>query len=312
VLEPGASTLRCHACRAALSPASLADCPRCGADNRAWATWTRAGLPAHLERFFPGSAWGRLALLSLLAPPAAWLGWGGLALAGACLLAPAGPAALFCLRHPLWTCEQARRVSPGRRPGLLALGGAGFLLFGGAAALLLAAGGPHSPGAALALALALTANTWAAGLYAVHAYGLWLARAFPAPIFLDEARLRELALRAIRPRLQVKAGGVYEAVAVVVVEAARTGTAGLSLRLRAEAGSDEVWQGRTLAAVQGWRAACDRWGRVLVLEREGPWEYVPGGSAPVGALVDTAGDAWIEGEVLVQAGRQPLGEGAGS
>jgi hypothetical protein len=275
LFKDNGSTLRCIVCHAALSPNSLADCPRCGADNRACQAWLRAGLPAHLKRFFSSSPWGWLALLSLLAPPAVWLGWGGLALAGAYPLAPAGLAVLSCLRHPLWTGEQARRVSPGRRPGLLALGGGGFLLFSVVAALHLAASGPQSPGAALSLTLALSVNTWAAGLYAIHAYGLWLSRTFPRPIFADEAKLLRLVLGAARPRIQFKSGSTYEAVTTQVVSLSRTAQAGLNLKIRAEAGTDQTWEGRSLTAIQHWRVVSDKWGHVIQLEQEGPLEYVP-------------------------------------
>ncbi len=284
--------LPCIACHTSLSPASLDCCPRCGADNRAWFTWLSADQRDHLKRFFLRSPWGRLALVSLLLP----LIWGALSglpafetvvLFLAFLLSLTGLVFLFARRDVLSIHDMARRVSPGLHPELLSLGGTGFLVFIGVAAILVIAwgsevlgGGPSAfntlgGGAIVLVGLAFTTQTLGAGLYAVCAYGHWLCRAFPRPVFLDQARLLQLVLRAVVPRIQVKTGDTYEAVAAQVVALSRTNRAGLDVLIRAEAGTDEGWEGHYLKAVQHWRVVSDKWGRVTQLKPQGPLEYLP-------------------------------------
>ena len=55
----------------------------------------------------------------------------------------------------------------------------------------------------------------------------------------------------------------------------RTDQAGLNLLIRAEAGTDEVWEGHYLKSVQHWRVVSDKWGRVTQLKPQGPLEYIP-------------------------------------
>ena len=105
--------------------------------------------------------------------------------------------------------------------------------------------------------------------------GRWLSRSFPKPVFLDEARLLQLILQETRPRIQVKTGATYEAVTTQVAALSRTDQAGLNLIVRAEAGTDEVWEGHYLKSVQHWRVVSDKWGRVTQLKQQGPLEYIP-------------------------------------
>jgi hypothetical protein len=302
VLEPRASCLHCIVCHATLSPTTLAGCPRCGADNRAWRAWLQAGTHQHLQRVLLGSGWGRLALASLLLPPVAWATSGPslpavetVSLGADLALSLAGLLLLFAGRHVLWSYELTRSLTPGFRLGLLPLGGAGFLVFIGISSRLgmgwasgmvgleaPAFSGPPRPGLLALVAPAFASNTLAAGLYAIYAYGNWLARIFPRPIFVDEGRLLQLVLGAARPRLQFKSGNTYEAVTSQVVDLSRTAQAGLSLKIRAEAGTDQVWEGHALVAVQHWRVVSDKWGRVLQLAPEGPLEYVPDITTPPG------------------------------
>jgi hypothetical protein len=295
LFEDQSSRVHCIACHAALSPTSLADCPRCGADNRACQAWLRAGTREHLKRVLLGSGWGPLALASLLLAPVAWATSGPsppvaetVSLGAYLVLSLAGLLFLFAGRHALWSYELTRSVAAGFRPGLSPLGGAGFLVFIGISSRLgvswasdmvglesPAFTGPPQPGLLALMAPAFAGNTLAAGLYAIYAYGNWLARTFPRPIFLDEARLLQLVLGAARPRLQFKSGHTYEAVTSRVASLSRTAQAGLSLKIRAEAGTDQVWEGHALVAVQHWRVVSDKWGRVIRLAPEGPLEYMP-------------------------------------
>jgi hypothetical protein len=303
LFEDQSSRVHCNVCHATLSPTSLADCPRCGADNRAWQAWLQAGTQEHLKRVLLGSGWGPLALASLLLPPVAWAASGParplvetLSLGAYLVLSLAGLLFLFAGRHVLWSYELTRSVAPGFRPGLLPLGGAGFLVFIGMSSRLgmgwasdmagleaPAFIGPPQPGLLALMAPAFASNTLAAGLYAIYAYGTWLARTFPRPIFVDEAMLLGLVLAAARPRLQFKSGNTYEAVTSQVASLSRTAQAGLSLKIRAEAGTDQVWEGHALVAVQHWRVVSDKWGRVIRLAPEGPLEYVrQADTAPAG------------------------------
>ena len=283
------AALPCIACHTALTPATLDGCPRCGADNHAWQGWVSASLREHFICFFLGSPWGRLALVSLLLPLVTWgalgislLTFEASVLSLSCLLSLTGLFLLFTQRHALSIYEMARRVSPGFGLSLLPLGGVGFLIFIAVTGILLVARGSVwmvniAPGrlSVVILSLAFTAGALAAGLYAVCAYGRWLARAFLRPIFMDEALLLGLVLRAAKPRIQVKTGGTYEAVTTQVLSFARTHQAGLSLLVRAEAGTDEVWEGHCLKAVRHWQVLADKWGRVAQLTQEGPLEYIP-------------------------------------
>lgn len=296
---------RCTACNTALITSALDHCPHCGADNRAWRTWMDASRREHLKHFFLSNPWGWLALLSLLLPPVTWGAWGRrllplgtIALGGSLLLSLAGLGILFIRRDALWLYELKGWVSPRFRLGLLPLGAMGFLIFMAVAVGL----GPGWREGRLEVAclvgLAFTANTLAAGLYALYAYGLWRLAAFPPPVFLDEARLLELVTRAAKPRIQVKRGDAYEAVATQVVELARTKQAGLSLKIRGMWGSDEVWEGHPLKAVQHWRVVSDGWGRVIHLAQEGPLEYVPAPNFGDVPPSPEAGGEVLEGEII--------------
>lgn len=291
MFDPGQLASRCVSCRTALTHAPPECCPRCGAGNRAWHAWVHAGLKQHLKRFFLRSPWGWLALVSLLLPPAS----GGVfdfeplafkigVLFVSLLLSLAGLLLLFAGRDTLWTYELARRVSPRFRAGLLPVGGAGFLTFAVAGGWGLAAmAGERIADIELVhreeivvLGLAFIMQALAAALYSAYAYGRWLSSTFPAPVFLDEARLLPLVERAARPRIQVKTGRyAYETLVTRVVELSRTDQAGLSLRIRAEVATDEVFEGYFLTAVQHWRVVSDKWGHVKQLGSEGPLEYVP-------------------------------------
>jgi hypothetical protein len=331
LFDPGHPATRCVSCRAALANAPPERCPRCGADNRAWCAWTQAGLKEHLKRFFLRSSWGWLALVSLLLPLVSWSAFDferpafetGL-LSASLFLSLAGLLLLFLGRDALWVYELAGRVSPRSRAGLLHLGGAGFLAFALVGSWGLGAGGwglpvPASPrelGGAVreerpgfthplrwevlaVMGLAFTAQALAAGLYSVYAYGRWSSSAFPAPVFWDEARLLRLVERAARPRIQVKSGRYeYEMVVTRVVELSRTDQAGLSLKIRAEVATEEVFEGHPLKAVQHWRVVSDQWGYVKQLGPEGPLEYVPAGyrAYPAPDAEDAPGA--LEGEII--------------
>ncbi len=330
LFDGGYPAARCVACRAALANAPPGRCPRCGADNRAWCAWTQAGLKAHLQRFFLRSPWGWLALVSLLLPPAS----GGVfdferpafeigLLSASLLLSLAGLTLLFLGRDALWMYELARRVSSRFRAGLLHLGGAGLLVFALVGGWELGARGwglpvpaaypdwgtsPRGPGGAgevlAMMGLAFTGQALAAGLYSVYAYGRWSSHLFPAPVFLDEGRLLRLVERSARPRIQVKSGRyAYEAVTTRVVALARTGQAGLSLKIRAEAATGEVFEGCFLKAVQHWRVVSDRWGRVKQLDPEGPLEYVPDPSRTYSDPEDVR--QVLEGEIIFPKKRIP-------
>lgn len=300
--------LRCIACRAALmTRASLADCPRCGTDNRTWVAWIQAGRRAHLKRFLLGSPWGRLALVSLLLPLTRWvaadarlLTFETAILAASLLLSLAGLFLLFARRDSLWIAELARPVSPGYRPGLLIIGGIGFLAFIGMIGMLFFTQGLQGTGwLVLPAGLALTTQTLATGLYAVYGYGCWSSRVFPHPVFLEQAHLLELVMRTIKPHIQVKSGTTYEAVATQVVTVLRTDRAGLNLVVRSEAGTDKVWEGRALKAIQHWRVITDQWGRVMQFEQTGPLEYLPGPRLHHVSF-DTETDRQVlEGEILL-------------
>ncbi len=317
-LDDYSSALRCIACRAALTHASLDRCSRCGADNRAWRVWAQAGWRQHFRRFFLGSPWGRLALVSLLLPPVTWLALGvgplsfeAAALFASLMLSLGGLSFLFAGRDALRIYELARRVAPRFQIGLLPLGGAGFLVFaavGGALGLgwgLAVLGGDPPAfigtgrgGAALVAGLAFTAQSLAAGLYAAFAYGRWLSRAFPGPVFLDQARLFQLVDRTTKPRIQVKTGGTYEAVTTQVVALSRTHGAGLDLVIRAETGTNEVLEGHALKAVQHWRVVSDKWGRVIRFEQEGPLEYLPQAKPTYPRFSSSSAGAFLEGEII--------------
>jgi hypothetical protein len=149
------------------------------------------------------------------------------------------------------------------------------------------------------MGLAFTAQALAAGLYSVYAYGRWSSGAFPAPVFWDEARLLYLVERAARPRIQVKTGRYeYEAVMTRLVELSRTDQAGLSLKIRAEVATEEVFEGHLLKAVQHWRVVSDKWGHVKQLGPEGPLEYVPDRHRvhPAANAEDVPGA--LEGEII--------------
>jgi hypothetical protein len=293
---------RCVSCRAALANAPPERCPRCGADNRAWYTWTQAGLKEHLKRFFLRSRWGWLALVSLLLPLVSWGVFDferpafttGL-LSASLLFSLAGLFLLFAGRDTLWTYELARRVSPRFRAGLLHIGGAGFLAF-----VLVGGWGLESWGlGARGWGLAFTGQALAAGLYSVYAYGRWSSSLFPAPVFGDETRMLRLVERAARPRIHVRSGQYeYEMVATRVVALSRTDQAGLSLKIRAETATDEVFEGHPLKAVQHWRVVSDKWGYVKQLGPEGPLEYVPDGYRvyPAPHTEDVPGA--LEGEII--------------
>jgi hypothetical protein len=289
------SATRCVSCRTALANAPPERCPRCGADNRAWYAWTQAGLKEHLNRFFLRSPWGWLALLSLLLPLVSWgvfdferTAFETSVLSASLLLSLAGLILLFLRRDVLWVYELASRVSPRFRVGLLPLGGAGFLTFAVIAGMLGTAWGlaflraersefmqPMSWEVLVAMGLAFTGQALAAGLYGVYAYGRWLSDTFPAPIFLDEGHLLRLVERSARPRIQVKSERYeYEAVMTRVVALSRTDQAGLSLKIRAEVATEEVFEGHFLKAVQHWQVVSDKWGYVKQLGPEGPLEYV--------------------------------------
>ena len=304
----------CVACHSALNRASLASCPRCGAYNQAWRAWLRAGIQEHLRRFFLRSPWGRLALVSLLLPLVSWgvlgsgfITFGTVTLLVSLLLSLAGLFFLFARRDALWTYELTRQVSPRYRAGLLHVGGAGFLVFTVMAVSLGAGIFGHWPTVSLEptrgwvvlkMSLAFTANTLAAGLYAVYAYGRWLSRTFPSPVFLDEVRLLGLVDRAVKPRIQVKTGSTYEVVAVQVVERSRTDQAGLDLEVRAEAETGKSWQGQRLTAVQHWRVLADKWGRVRSLSQEGPLEYVPHRNHRYPPPVSESARDVLDGEII--------------
>jgi hypothetical protein len=319
LFDPSQPATRCVSCRAALANAPPERCPRCGADNRAWYTWTQAGLKEHLKRFFLRSPWGWLALVSLLLP---WVSWSAFdfkqpafaagLLSASLLLSLAGLFLLFLGRDALRVYELAGRVSPRFRAGLLHLGAAGFLAFALVGGLLGMAWGlgiltgarsefmqPLGWKVLVAMGLAFTAQALAAGLYSVYAYGCWLSGAFPAPVFWDEARLLRLVERAARPRIPVKSGRyAYEAVVTRVVALSRTDQAALSLKIRAEVATDEVFEGHFLKAVQHWRVVSDKWGHVKQLAPEGPLEYVPDGYRvyPAPHTEDVPGA--LEGEII--------------
>lgn len=306
----------CISCRSALvNTAFNGYCPRCGTDNRSWVAWDRAGLEEHVGRFFLGSAWGWLALASLLLPPIAWValnfdrpGLGIAVLFVSWLVSVTGLALLFFFRHELWLAELACSVSPGFQPGLLSLGGAGFLVFIVVAARLawhwivpLWSGFPaNSPPVVdapqgVVIGLAFVIQALAAGIYGLYAYGCWLLRTMPAPVFLAKARLLELVEQAARGRIQAEPGW-EEATAIQVVESERTGQAGLRLRVRAERPLDKVLEGHFLKAIQHWRVNGDRWGQLVNFTPEGPLEYaidpdrpyMP--AAPARSIVALSGD----------------------
>ncbi len=319
MLNERSTPLPCIACHTSLSPASLDHCPRCGADNRAWHTWLSADQRDHLKRFFLRGLWGWLALVSLLLPFITWSALGGrlltverVVLFLSFLLGLAGLGFLFTRRGALSIHDMARRVSPGFRPGLLPLGGTGFLVFIVVTAILLLTWGPEvlgggsstftslgRGGAIVLVGLAFTAQTLGAGLYAVYAYARWLTRAFPRPVFLDQARLVQLVLRAALPRIQVKTGDSYEAVTAQLVALSRTDQAGLDLLIRAEAGTDEVWEGHYLKALQHWHVVSDKWGRVTQLKPQGPLEYIPDlGRVAVPFAPGDSGEEVLDGEII--------------
>jgi hypothetical protein len=227
------------------------------------------------------------------------------------LLSLAGLTFLYARRDALSVHALARRVSPGFRLGLLPVGGIGFLVFIVVATILLVTwgsellGGGSSAfnpfagwGAIILVGLALTAQTLGAGLYAVYDYSRWLTRAFPKPIFLDQPRLVQLVLRAALPRIQVKRGGTYEAVTARLVSLSRTSQAGLDLLIRAEASTDEVWEGHYLKALQTWRVVSDKWGRVTQLQPQSPLEYLPDQARPVKPFDPDDSGQVLEGKII--------------
>jgi hypothetical protein len=315
---------RCVSCRAAMANAPPERCPRCGADNRAWYAWTQAGLKEHLKRFFLRSPWSWLALVSLLLP---WVSWSAFdfeqpaletgILSASLLLSLAGLTILFLGRDALWAHELAGRVSPRFRASLLHLGGAGFLVFALVGGLLAVVWGlevlrggrsqfmpPMGWEVLVGMGLVFTGQALAAGLYGVYAYGCWLSSAFPPPVFGDEARLLRLVERSARPRIQVKSGRYeYEMVTTRVTELSRTDQAGLSLKIRAEVATEEVFEGHPLNAVQHWRVVSDQWGYVKQLGPEGPLEYVLDPSRPYSDPEDVR--KALEGEIIFPKKRTP-------
>jgi hypothetical protein len=219
-------------------------------------------------------------------------------LATSLLLSLSGLCLLFARRDCLWITDLAGRVSPGYRLGLLNIGGMGYLSFVGMT-MLFFAWGPQARGALPLLGLALTVQTLSAGLYAVYDYGRWSSHVFPKPVFQEQTRLLELAMRTVKPHIQVKSGATYEAVTTHVVTVSRTDRAGLNLVVRSEAGTDEVWEGRALKAIQHWRVMTNQWGRVTKLDQTGPLEYLPG-PALDHVPFDTETDRQVlEGEILL-------------
>jgi hypothetical protein len=79
----------------------------------------------------------------------------------------------------------------------------------------------------------------------------------------------------------------------------RTVQAGLNLLIRAEAGTDEVWEGHYLKAVEHWRVVSDKWGRVTQLKLEGPLEYVPDPGRVYKALTQGESVEALDGEIIL-------------
>ena len=111
-------------------------------------------------------------------------------------------------------------------------------------------------------------------------------------------RRRGSRLRAALPRIQVKRGDTYEAVTARLVSLSRTSQAGLDLLIRAEASTDEVWEGHYLKALQTWRVVSDKWGRVTQLEPQGPLEYLPDPSRAVKPFDPDDSGQVLEGEII--------------
>ena len=309
-------TTQCPVCRASYPNAPPDLCPRCGADNRTWRAWRQAGWRTHLRQVLLRNPWGRPALVSLLLPVISWGVFGFQPFAGstAILLASlltslAGLLLLFLRRDTLWTAELARRVSPRSRAGLLTVGGAGFLLFIVVGILLmlewgLAAGRSAYPEAMEpagwvvgGLGITFTILSLACGLYSVYAYGRWLARSMPAPIFWDEAGLLSLVEPTVKRRLEAMTDWA-ESTVVTVVEVARTDRAGLNLRLRLETATNESFEGFFLRAVQHWQAISDQWGHIRRLSKDGPLEYAPDPDRPCPPPVAEERAKVLEGELI--------------
>ena len=149
----------------------------------------------------------------------------------------------------------------------------------------------------IGVGLAFTAQTLAAGLYSVYAYGRWLARSIPPPIFWNETRLLALVEPAIKTRLELETNWGQSTV-TKIVEVNRTTQAGLSIRLRAETATDKIFEGHFLTAVQHWRIISDRWGHIRQFDQAGPLEYIPDPErvyAPSGSGASYRG---LEGELI--------------
>jgi hypothetical protein len=292
------ATAHCVACHAVYGRAAPEVCPRCGADNRAWYAWQQAGWPPQLKHFFLQTPWGWLALFSLLLP---LCGGGFFALTPrlvqaailtlSLLLSLGSLLFVYLEREDLWLQELMHR-SALRQEGvqrvwqmsLLVQGGIGFLFFilagGGLLGVLLGGQTALGPGglagwvALLASGLAFAAQTWAAGIYALLAYGRWRLRAFPPPIFVREAQLLALVAAEARLRLQLKLRQP-EKLSLQVVSVARTARAEITLQIQASWSTEEAARGYFLRAVQPWQVVSNIWGHVKQLAPAGPFEYTP-------------------------------------
>ena len=289
---------RCVACQVAFrGPVPPQVCPRCGANNRAWQDWLKAGQREHVRRFFLGSAWGWLALLSLLLPAWAWFLFDVQPLYGHALLVTAalglgiaGLVLIYQRREALWLRELVRQSSrasqteAGSRLGILAVGGIGFGVFSPVGVMLAArllkvgqggAGGLISLhwGFMLVICLAIAGLTISAGLYALYAYGQWRAKTFPRPIFLDRLALMKMVETEARWRIMLKLRKQRHLM-MQVLAAIGSKQGGVTLEVRAEMSTDKTTRGHFLRAVQYWQAVANRWGKIRNLEQDGPEEYI--------------------------------------
>ncbi len=280
--------LLCPACHEAID--QLPHCSHCGADLQAWRRWTKANWSKQFSQFWLYTPWGWLTFISLLLPSFAW--WtlnSDFVTFETFIFATASYVSLIVLcfiyfkRDQLWLTELTRQTVPASRPGLLTLGGSGFIFFiivsfGSliVGSRILADGNPivaPSWDVTFLLGVTFIIQAFSASIYTLYAYGIWLLKNFPAPIFLNTAYLLKIAEREAVSHLQAQASQ-QELLHSQISEVKQSQQAGLTFRFQVEFPSLQAENNRFLRSRQVWLIETDPWGKLLVCQPDGAPEYV--------------------------------------
>jgi hypothetical protein len=283
------SIFHCISCNTLNTAHEVCICCYCGNDNEAWFRWLKLGLWPHLDRFLLSNIWGWLALLSLLLPLISWrILHFPLSILTITVMTISlfinllGLLLLFINRDELWIDELTRRVSTHHSLGLLQVGGAGFLIFvltwmviGIGWSLEVWRGESwrfNEDWQVIWLGFAFTGETLAAGLYSLHAYGQWLLKSFPHPVFLNEASLVRLVEPLIKERVKTKS--VTDVFTLRIINSTRATDAGLNLNVRTVVKTEKSLEKFLIQETQYWRVNVDKWGDIKLCEPDGPPKYV--------------------------------------